>query len=111
MGKSEGRDFDAQIVYLTLCMLTYNSRSMLKRFESYETLEGISRGLQTEAVELTLYERICLFIKDFSETLYQYFNIPLEQFWELFSAEYQIFRDMLNLLNPPPLCVQQTCES
>ena len=75
MGKCEGRDFDAQIVYLTLYMLTYNSLSMLKRFKSYETLEGISRGLQTEAAELTLYERICLFIKDFSETLYQYFSI------------------------------------
>ena len=111
MGKCEARDFDAQIAHLTLCMLTYNLLSILKRFESYETLGGIFRGLRTESAQLTLYERICLFIKDFSETLYQYFNIPLEQFWELFSAEYQIFRDMLNLLNPPPLCVQQTCES
>ena len=72
-------------------MLTYNLLSILKRFESYKTLGGIFRGLQTEAAQLTLYEQICLFVKDFSETLYQYFIILLEQFWELFSAAYQIF--------------------
>ena len=111
MGKCEARDFDAQIAHLTLCMLNYNLLSIIKRLEAYETLGGIFRGLQTEATQLTLYERICLFIKDFGETLYQYFNIPLDKFWKLFSAENQTYRVLLNILSPPPLSVQRTCES
>jgi hypothetical protein len=58
LGKCEARSFEAQIAATTLCMMQYNTLSMVKRFESYETLGALFRQAKAETIELTVKERI-----------------------------------------------------
>ena len=58
LGKSQSRDFDAQLADTTICIIQYNVFSMAKRFSSYETLGGLFRGVQGSMAELTICKRL-----------------------------------------------------
>ena len=58
LGKSQSRDFDAQIADTTICIIQYNVFSLAKRFSSYETLGELFRDTQASITELTLCQKI-----------------------------------------------------
>lgn len=58
LGKSQSRDFDAQIADITISMLQYMMLNLSKRFSSYETLGQLFQAHSRQMLELTLAERI-----------------------------------------------------
>lgn len=58
LGKGQSQDLDAQIADATISMIQYSLLSLSKRFEEYETLGGMFRDQQQEALSWTLVERI-----------------------------------------------------
>jgi len=58
LGKSQSRDFDAQIADTTICIIQYNVFSLAKRFSSYETLGGLFANSQEAVKELTICRRL-----------------------------------------------------
>jgi len=69
LGKSQSRDFDAQIADISIAMIEYNVFSMAKRFESYETIGGLFAHTTGQATELTISLRIWGFILELLRTI------------------------------------------
>ena len=74
LGKSQSRDFDAQIADVTISMIQYNIFSLAKRFSDYETLGELFKDAKDSAIELTISKRLWLLfleliniIADFAE--------------------------------------------
>jgi hypothetical protein len=97
LGKCESRDFNAQIATTTLCMLQYNLLSVVKRFESYESLGVLFRQAKSETLELNVKERICLIIKEFITKLSDYFEFDLDFLLTNIITENEQLINMLNL--------------
>ena len=91
LGKCEARSFEAQIAATTLCLLQYNMLSMVKRFESYETLGALFRQSKAETLELTVKERIYLIIIEIINEISQKTDFELDFLIEHICAEYQQF--------------------
>ena len=91
LGKCEARSFEAQIAAATLCMLQYNTLSMVKRFESYETLGVLFRQTKAETIELTVKERIYLIIIEIINEIAMKTDFELDFLFEHIYAEYQQF--------------------
>jgi hypothetical protein len=62
LGKSQSQDFNGQIADISIAMMVYNVFSLVKRFESYETLGCLFRETGQQTLELTVYMRIWQFI-------------------------------------------------
>ncbi|MCW3789207.1 transposase [Plebeiibacterium sediminum] len=62
LGKSQSRDFDAQIADVSIAIIEYNVFSLAKRFEAYETIGGLFAHSKDQAMELTISLRIWGFI-------------------------------------------------
>ncbi len=62
LGKSQSRDFDAQIADISIAIIQYNVFSLAKRFEAYETIGGLFAQAKDQAMELTISLRIWGFI-------------------------------------------------
>jgi hypothetical protein len=62
LGKSQSRDFDAQIADISIAIIEYNVFSLAKRFEAYETIGGLFVHSKDQAMELTISLRIWGFI-------------------------------------------------
>lgn len=58
LGKSQSRDFSSQIASISLTMIQYNVLTLVKRFESYETIGGLFRDCTDESLELSINDRI-----------------------------------------------------
>lgn len=58
LGKSQARDFSSQIASISLTMIQYNVLTLVKRFESYETIGGLFRDCTKESLELSVNDRI-----------------------------------------------------
>ena len=56
--------------------MQYLLLSLAKRISSYETLGGLFRGTKADLVEITLYERILLVLKDILEEFTIYIGFP-----------------------------------
>ncbi|MCT4601390.1 MAG: transposase [Marinifilum sp.] len=69
LGKSQSRDFDAQIADISVAMMEYNVFSLAKRFESYETIGGLFAHATDQATELTISMRIWGFILELLRTI------------------------------------------
>ena len=98
LGKCESRDFDAQIAATTLCMLQYNLFSAVKRFESYESFGDLFRAAKSETFELTVKERILLFLNDILSSLSNFLEIDIEVLIKNILSENEEFMNLLNLL-------------
>ena len=79
LGKSQSRDFDAQIADTTLSMLQFNIFSLAKRFNSYETLGGLFEQAKDSIIELTVCKRIWGFFKEVINLIGELFEIEPEE--------------------------------
>jgi len=62
LGKSQSQDFNGQIADISIAMMVYKVFSLVKRFESYETLGSLFRETGQQTLDLTVYMRIWQFI-------------------------------------------------
>jgi hypothetical protein len=69
LGKSQSQDFDGQIADISIAMVVYNVFSLVKRFESYETLGCLFRETGLQTLEMTVYMRIWQFILELLEII------------------------------------------
>jgi hypothetical protein len=58
LGKSQSRDFDAQIADISINIIQYNLLSLGKRFLSYETMGQLFRNLQESMLELIISQKV-----------------------------------------------------
>ena len=69
LGKSQSRDFDAQVADVSIAMIGYNVFSLAKRFEAYETIGGLFAHATAQATELTIASRIWGFILELLQVI------------------------------------------
>lgn len=74
LGKSQSRDFDAQIADITISIIQYNIFSLAKRFIAYETIGEIFAESKDQIMELTIAQRLWLFILELLEILADLFD-------------------------------------
>lgn len=82
LGKSQSRDFDAQIADTTISMLQYNIFSLAKRFADYETLGGIFKDAKDSLIELTVCKRIWEFFMELICLISDLFEIDPDELME-----------------------------
>ena len=68
--------FNSQIAHVSICLMQYTLLSIVKRMTSYETLGGLFRGTNADTVEITLYERILLMLRELLEEFAGYIGFP-----------------------------------
>ena len=73
---NQAQYFNSQIAHVSICLMQYLLLSLAKRISSYETLGGLFRGAKADLVEITLYERILLVLKDTLEEFTIYMGFP-----------------------------------
>ena len=78
LGKSQSRDFDAQIADISISMVQYNLFSLAKRFTSYETLGALFNETRETMIELTICKRLWGFIQELLALLADIFELDLE---------------------------------
>lgn len=79
LGRSQNTDFDGQIADTTLVLITYTILDLQKRFESYETMGVLFREIQTDLLELTLWERLIRQILKMIMNLFEVLDIAPEE--------------------------------
>ena len=79
LGRSQNTDFDGQIADTTLVLITYTILTLQKRFESYETMGILFREIQTDLLELTLWERLIRQVLRMIINLFEVLDIALEE--------------------------------
>ena len=62
LGGCQSQAFNAQVAAATIVMLQYGILSVAKRFASYETLGALFRNTEAEVLEITLNERLWVYI-------------------------------------------------
>lgn len=97
LGKCQSQDFAAQIAHTSICILQYNILSVVKRFESYETMGILFREIQQETLELTICERIWLIITEIMNDLADFFEIEMEALMEKILSDNERFMELINL--------------
>ena len=74
-------DFDAQIAEITFSFIRFNILSTILRKQKYDTMGGLFEEITKDTLELTINERIILFIRNLVENikkqLYDYKNTLL----------------------------------
>ena len=86
LGKSQSRDFDAQIADTTISILQYNIFSLAKRFGAYETLGELFREAKDAIIELTVCQRIWEFFLEIINIISEVFEIEPDDMMEQFIA-------------------------
>jgi hypothetical protein len=79
LGKSQSRDFNAQIADISISMIQYNIFSVAKRFTSYETLGALFNETKDTVMELTICKRLWGFILELLAMLADIFDVDLEE--------------------------------
>jgi hypothetical protein len=74
----QSTDFDAQIAHITICFMQYIALTLKKRFEDYETFGELFRSLCKEITEMTLVEKIWVFLVELFTVLFAEIEIELE---------------------------------
>ena len=62
-------DFDVQIADITFSFIRFNILSTILRKQKYDTMGGLFEEITKDTLELTINERIILFIKDLVENI------------------------------------------
>lgn len=82
LGTCAGRDFDEQIADCTLCLLTYITMSIEKRFSEYETMGELFTNMGEDLMALTLWKRVLACIKRLLEVLCEHLGVTIDELEE-----------------------------
>jgi len=99
MGKSQARDFDAQIADITISMIQYNIFSLAKRFSDYETLGELFKDAKDSAIELTISKRLWLLFLELINLIAGYAEIDMMDFMENIIQDGNSENKLIKMLN------------
>lgn len=88
--------FNSQIAHVSICLMQYSLLSIVKRVSSYETLGGLFRDTNADTVEITLYERILLVLRDILEEFAEYIGFPNKEMVQKFLSDKEILEKIRN---------------
>lgn len=88
--------FYSQIAHVSICLMQYTLLSLVKRVTSYETLGGLFRGTNADVLEVTLYERILLVLKDLLEEFTEFFGFPSKELVQKFLSDKDLLMKIRN---------------
>ena len=97
LGGCQSQAFNAQVAAATIVMLQYGILSVAKRFASYETLGALFRDTEADVLELTLNERLWVYICQVVNELAELFELDEEKVMSKLIAENQAFTKAINL--------------
>lgn len=73
---NQAQHFNSQTASVSVCLMQYTLLNVVKRMTSYETLGGLFRDTKADVVEITLYERILLVLREILEEFTEYLGFP-----------------------------------
>lgn len=82
LGKSQSRDFDAQIADATIVMIQYIMLALHKRINNYETIGQLFKQQSRQLVELTIAERIWYLILEIITEICDILEVDPEHLFE-----------------------------
>ena len=82
LGKCLSTNFDAQIVSLTITLITNTVLTSEKRFNSYQTMGELFRKTQKQLLEFTLWERLNIVILELINLLVELCEIDIDELME-----------------------------
>ena len=88
--------FNSQIAHVSICLMQYSLLSIVKRVSSYETLGGLFRDTNADTVEITLYERILLVLREILEEFAEYIGFPNKEMVQKFLSDKEILEKIRN---------------
>jgi len=96
MGKSQVRDFAAQIACISISILQYNILGTVKRFTSYETIGGLFREATDGAIQLSVTERIWGILQELVRIIAIAFEIDDERIMDSLINRSETFKHFIN---------------
>jgi xanthine dehydrogenase molybdopterin-binding subunit B len=97
LGKSQSRDFAAQIASISITVLQYNILSTVKRFTSYETIGGLFHEATDGVVQLSVTERIWGVLQELVRIIAEAFEIDDERVMDTLINRSETFKHFINI--------------
>lgn len=88
--------FYSQIAHVSICLMQYSLLSLVKRVTSYETLGGLFRDTNADLLEVTLYERILLVLKNLLEEFTEFIGFPNKELVQKFLSDKDLLMKIRN---------------
>jgi hypothetical protein len=97
LGKSQSRDFAAQIAGISVSILQYNMLGTVKRFTSYETIGGLFHQATDGAIQLSVTDRIWGVLQELVRIIAEAFQIDDERIMDTLINRSETFKHFINL--------------
>lgn len=96
LGKSQSRDFAAQIASISVTMLQYNILSTVKRFAAYRTIGGLFHEATDGVIQLSVTERIWGVIQELVRIIAETFETEDERVLDALINRSEAFKHYIN---------------
>ena len=96
LGKSQSRDFAAQIASISLTVLQYNILSTVKRFAAYQTIGGLFNEATDGVIQLSVTDRIWGVLQEFVSIIAEAFDTDDEHVLDALINRSETFKHYIN---------------
>lgn len=96
LGKSQSRDFAAQIASVSVIVLQYNILSTVKRFAAYQTIGGLFHEATDGVIQLSVTERIWGVLQELVKIIAEAFEIDDERVMDTLINRSETFKHFMN---------------
>ena len=93
---NQSQYFNSQIAHVSICLMQYTLLSLMKRVSAYESPGDLFRGTVADTIEITLYERILMVLKDILEEFTEYIGFPNKQLVQKFLPDNELLTKIKN---------------
>ena len=99
---NQSQYFNSQIAHVTVCLMQYSILALAKRMDSYETLGELFRNTNADTVEITLYEKILLALREILAEFAEYIGFPDKRIVQKFLSDNELLQKIRHsiCLNP-----------
>lgn len=99
---NQSQYFNSQIAHVTVCLMQYSILALAKRMGSYETLGELFRNTNADTVEITLYEKILLALREILAEFAEYIGFPDKRIVQKFLSDNELLQKIRHsiCLNP-----------
>mgnify|MGYP003780783643 CR=1 FL=1 len=96
LGKSQSRDFAAQIASISVTVLQYNILSTVKRFAAYQTIGGLFNEATDGVIQLSVTERIWGVLQELVRIIAETFETDDERVLDALINRSETFKHYIN---------------
>lgn len=96
LGKSQSRDFAAQIASISVTVLQYNILSTVKRFEAYQTIGGLFNEATEGVIQLSVTDRIWGVLQELVRIIAETFETDDERVLDALINRSEMFKHYIN---------------